>query len=107
MIQIANLALGRTKEGKLLWEATARESLFLATLGNQSLQISHSPETSAEEETYSLSVLNRDGLELERLSATYRDGAYESLKEVFVLVRRQVLDVDKELEELANVLSAR
>lgn len=107
--QIATLALERTEKGRLLWEATVYQGSFLTTLGNQSLRITYSPETPEDDEGYSLAVLNKDGIELDRLSAGWRNNrvVYDSLKNLFILARRQALDVDKELDELAKLLSTR
>ncbi len=116
--EIAKLVLERTKEGRLAWEGTADENSYLATLGNQSVRISRS---SLAEDLYYFSVLNKDGREIETLSTTPNNEWMNFLLEhvyatpldkntlpiIFQLARRRALDVDKELDELAKVLSAR
>ncbi len=119
--EIAKLVLERTKEGRLAWEATADENSYLATLGNQSVRISRSSLPGSV--YYVFSVLNKDGREIETLSTTPSNIWINSVLElgsatplgtindflpmIFQLALRRAMDVDKELEELAKILSAR
>jgi len=119
--EIAKLVLERTQEGRLAWEATAGENSYLATLGNQSVRISRGYDgMESNAPVYSLSVLNKDGLEIENLSTpigewmkALQERAFatpidkNTLPMIFLLARRRALEVDKELDELAKVLSAR
>ncbi len=105
--EIVPMILERTKEGRLDWAITANVNSFLATLGNQSLKITRTPETLYENEGYSLVVLNKDGVEIDQTSASIRSTEGKQLANIFGLARRRALNVEEELDELVKMLSSR
>jgi hypothetical protein len=100
--QLVSTVLDKTKAGKLSWDETADESVFLASVGgNTTLEVRSPSELSPLSEgfSYTLSLLDGNG----KLLWEIRE-PQTLIQELFELARRMALKVDEKVEAFLETL---
>jgi hypothetical protein len=102
IVELIPIALQKTKEGKLEWEALSRGGSFVARLGdNSSIEVGY---TRDEEERFAL--LDSSGRILESTRWGEIGSPYDDhLRELTNLARRKALRVDETLKDAKGFLS--
>jgi hypothetical protein len=99
----------KTINGKVVWEATSTEGVFMASFSNYSVQISQEYFSSPSELDLVLKILNNDGSIIEVISdvdlkESY-DNSYLFLNELYSVARRQAMGVENAIDSILAELA--
>ena len=95
LIELIPIALQKTKEGKLEWEALARGNSFIARLGESSIEVGYT-----RDEQERLSLLDSNGRILESVTWGEIGAPYDGqLNELVATARRKALRIDDTLND--------
>ena len=94
MLEIARKLLERTRNGEVNWKETVNRTEFVVSFPKQSLTVD-----SSYDNVYSLSLVNEKGTTVDSIRLNAEDEGYETLQALYVLTRRQALQVDARLAE--------
>jgi hypothetical protein len=113
--KLANLVMKLqqgTEKGKVLWETTASDSMFQATLSGYIVQISQNPDPQSEDPDYMVTILNKDGQvieaalngELGQTAVFANENAYRVMRNIFNRARRAALGGDQAIDAIISQL---
>jgi hypothetical protein len=98
----------RTRNGSFSWEPTAAEGVYQASFSRYTVQLSVQ-RTPVGSEDYVLTILNSDGMVIERAAdtdfANRLNDALPVMSEMYSAARRQALGVDRAIEDILGELS--
>ena len=105
-VQFLKEVLSKTKEGRIRWEPTATDTVFLAAIaGKFTLSISEFyPRDSWGDPQYALLLRDSDDRILTRVTGENEVGL-DDLRELYEKARRQALHVDEKIDSLLGELS--
>jgi len=102
-IQLVSTVLDKTKAGKLIWEETADENLFIASVGGSATVEVRRPSSdyspTAENYYYTLCLLDENGKVLWVI-----DEPQTLIQELFGLARKIALRIDEKVEAFLETL---
>jgi hypothetical protein len=99
--------LSKTKVGRIRWQPTAEESVYIAAIGGQfTLSIAQFERLDSFPDTsYSLTLKDQDGRELTRVTSDDDGIARREIQELYGTARRQALRVDEKIDAVLGELS--
>ena len=103
LVAIAEKLLDQSRRGEISWVETADESSFSVAFPTYSVSIQR-PDSS----TYAVGVYNKNGTEIDSITARRRDvKLYKTLQVLFIIARRVALKTDQVLDDLLDRLSSK
>ena len=94
----------KSREGRVEWTVSPYENQYTVSFSNFSVSISQSI-VRWEGVTYTLSIQDAYGNEIETISRSQAYSDFAPLEELFALARRKALNVERGLSELLEELS--
>ena len=108
--RLTTALLDKAQAGKVAWEPTASENIYLANFSKYAVSIrmrSYPTATAGVIYHYVLSLLNEDGADIEtRTERSAGQGDYDKLERIFNLARRSAYDVEEGLDTILQALEA-